>query len=238
MHPAPANERLAARYEALIRLAEVIRSHPEEGALFQTLASELHDVVELDGFCQFDGAGNRVQWHFDGPYKSGLEVRRLEPVPKEETLAWWVYQNQQPIIVRLGSPDNRFPRMRDSLAKLGLQSSCTLPLSTAHRQLGSISFVSHLEEAYSAEEQRFLSLVANQIALAMDDGRAQQRLRLLLDLTNRVALPESGHEQAGVTRSASGNFHEHSPDYALRLRRSGSPRSGNGRSAPVRHGFF
>ncbi len=49
---------------------------------------------------------------------------------------------------------------------------------------------------------------------------------------------QSGHDQAGVTRSASGNFHEHSPDYALRLRRSGSPRSGNGRSAPVRHGFF
>ena len=186
MHPAPANERLAARYEALIRLAEVIRSHPEEGALFQTLASELHDVVELDGFCHFDVAANWVQWHFDGPYQDGLEVRRLEPVPKEETVAWWVYQNQQPIIVRLSCPDNRFPRMRDWLAKLGLQSSCTLPLSTAHRQLGSISFVSHLEEAYSAEEQRFLSLVANQIALAMDDGRAQQRLRLLLDLTNRV----------------------------------------------------
>ncbi len=186
MHPAPANERLAARYEALIRLAEVIRSHPEEAAVFQTLASELHDVVELDGFCQFDGAANWVQWHFDGPYQGGLEVRRLEPVPKEETVAWWVYQNQQPIVVRLSSPDNRFPRMRDWLAKLGLQSSCTLPLSTAHRQLGSISFVSHLEEAYSAEEQRFLSLVANQIALAMEDGRAQQRLRLLLDLTNRV----------------------------------------------------
>jgi formate hydrogenlyase transcriptional activator len=146
----------------------------------------LHDVVELDGFCQFDGAGNWVQWHFDGPYQGGLEVRRLEPVPKEETMAWWVYQNQQPIVVRLSSPDNRFPRMRDWLAKLGLQSSCTLPLSTAHRQLGSISFVSHLEEAYCAEEQPFLSLVANQIALAMDDGQAQQRLRLLLDLTNRV----------------------------------------------------
>jgi formate hydrogenlyase transcriptional activator len=183
---APAHERLAARYEALIRLAEVIRSHPEEGALFQTLASELHDVVEFDAFCQFDGAANWVQWHFGGPYKSKLEARRLEPVPKEETGSWWVYQNQQPIVVRLSSPDNRFPRMRDWLTKLDLKSSCTLPLSTAHRQLGSLSFVSHLEEAYPAEEQRFLSLVANQIALAMDDRRAQQRLSLLLDLTNRV----------------------------------------------------
>jgi formate hydrogenlyase transcriptional activator len=84
-----ANERLDARYEALIRLAEVIRSHPEEGALFQTLASELQDVVEFDAFCQFDRAANWVQWHFGGPYKSKLEARRLEPVPKEETSSWW-----------------------------------------------------------------------------------------------------------------------------------------------------
>src|SRR5260370_37269468 len=94
--------------------------------------------------------------------------------------------------------------MRDWLAKLGLKSSCTLPLSTAHRQLGSISFISHFEEAYSAEEQRFLALVANQLALAMDDGRAQQRARLLLDLTNRVMsnleLPELLKEIAASIR--------------------------------------
>ncbi len=55
-------------------------------------------------------------------------------------------------------------------------------------------------DAYSEKEVRFLSLVAGQIALAMDDAinfqaslraqdasrRAQERLELLLDLTNRV----------------------------------------------------
>jgi hypothetical protein len=38
----------AARYEALIRLAEIIRSHPNEEELFQTLATELREVVEFD----------------------------------------------------------------------------------------------------------------------------------------------------------------------------------------------
>ena len=48
-------------------------------------------------------------------------------------------------------------------------------------------------DAYSPEEVRFCSLVASQIALAMDDAinfrasqQAQERLELLLDLTNRV----------------------------------------------------
>jgi formate hydrogenlyase transcriptional activator len=189
----PLNEGLAARYEALIRLAEAIRSHPDEKDLFQTLASELRQVVPFDGIAQLDAAANWVQWYFVEPYKSKLEARRLEAVPKEETPAWWVYRNQQPVVIRRADGDSRFPYIIDRLTELGLNSVCSLPLSTAHRQLGSLSFASHLEETYSAEEQRFLSLVANQIAVAIDDAlnfqasqRAQERLKLLLDVTNRI----------------------------------------------------
>jgi formate hydrogenlyase transcriptional activator len=66
-------------------------------------------------------------------------------------------------------------------------------LSTAHRRLGSLVISSRLPEAYDDEDVRFLALAASQIALAMDDAhnfresqRAEERLRLLLDLTNRV----------------------------------------------------
>jgi formate hydrogenlyase transcriptional activator len=184
----------AARYEALIRLAEIIRSHPNEEELFQTLATELREVVEFDALCQFDGGAKWVQWYFVEPFKSKLEARRLEAVPKEETPAWWVYKNQQPVVIRRADQQTRFPYVIDRLTKLGLNSVCSLPLSTAHRQLGSLAFASHLEDAYSAEDQRFLSLVANQIAVAMDDGRAQQRLKLLLDLTNRVVTKLDVHD--------------------------------------------
>jgi formate hydrogenlyase transcriptional activator len=177
---------LAPRFKALIRLAQGIRSHPDEEDLFRTLVNELHEVVEFDALCQFDGTANWVQWYFVEPYKSKLEARRLEDVPRQETAAWLVYQDQQPVVVRLTDQETRFPHMLDRLAKLGLHSSCTLPLSTAHRRLGSLGFASHLEDAYPPEEQVFLSLIANQIAVAIDDARAQKRLKLLLDLTNRV----------------------------------------------------
>src|SRR5579863_10248122 len=72
-----------ARYEALIRLGEAIRSNPDEKDLFQTVASELREVVEFDALCQFDGSANWVQWSFVAPYSDRLEARRLEPIPKE-----------------------------------------------------------------------------------------------------------------------------------------------------------
>jgi len=171
LDPVSLPNELAPRFIALNRLAEGIRSHTDEKDLFRTLVSELREVVEFDVLCQLDGTANWVQWFFDEPYNDKLEARRLEAVPKEETAAWWVYQNQQPVVVRVTDQETRFPQMIDRLVILGLKSSCTLPLSSAHRRLGSLSFASHLEDAYLPEEQMFLSLVANQIALAIDDAR-------------------------------------------------------------------
>ena len=180
------DEGVASRYEALIRLAKLIRSHPEERDLFQICASELHQVVAFDGISLFNSAANRVQRHFLDPYNSKLETLALQALPREETVAWFVCRNQEPVVIRSADRETRFPLVVERLTSLGLRSVCAVSLSTAHRRLGSLVFASHLEDAYSAEDQRFLSLVADQIAVAMDDACAQARLRLLLDITNRI----------------------------------------------------
>jgi len=184
--PAALGEGLASRYEALARIGELIRSHSEEKALFQTCASELHEVVAFDGLCWLDPAANWVQWHFLEPYDSAIEALAVRNIPREETVAWWVYENQQPVVIPFIEHQTRFPLLAERFSKLGLRSLCALPLSTVHRRLGSFVFASHLDDTYSHQDQRFLSVVANQIAVAMDDARAQARLRLLLDITNRI----------------------------------------------------
>jgi formate hydrogenlyase transcriptional activator len=184
--PASRGEALASRYKALTRIAELIRCHSDEEILFQTCASELHQVVAFDGLSWLDQATNWVQWHFVEPYDSAIEALAVRNIPKEETVVWWVYQNQQPVVIPFIDRQTRFPLVVERFSKLGLRSLCALPLSTAHRKLGSLVFASHLDDAYSHQDQQFLSVVANQIAVALDDARAQARLRLLLDITNRI----------------------------------------------------
>jgi formate hydrogenlyase transcriptional activator len=175
---------LAPRYESLIRLAEAIRSHRDHKDLFQLLADELRHVVPFDAMAQFDHAGNRVNWHFSEAYNSAIS--QVSDIPKEESVAWWVHQTQQPLVIQVADEETRFRRTIEALNKKGLRSLCAFPLSTAHQRLGSLVFASEIADAYSPEEVRFLSLVAGQIAVAMDDALAQERLNLLLDLTNRV----------------------------------------------------
>ena len=181
---ARSRQSLAPRYESLMRLAEAIRSHGDQKDLFQLLADELRQVVPFDVMAQCDHAGNKVNWHFSEGYDS--EKCRVSDIPKEETVHWWVHRSQQPVVLQVTNGETRFRRTIENLNKLGLRSLCALPLSTAHQQLGSLVFASQIADAYSPEEVRFLSLVAGQIALAMDDALNFQRLKLLLDLTNRV----------------------------------------------------
>jgi formate hydrogenlyase transcriptional activator len=178
------------RYEALIRLAEAIRTHQQPADLFQVLVRELREVVQFDAIAQFDVDLNKVNWHLGERCTGDKSCHDLQT---EETIAWWVQQHQEAVVVPSVEDEYRFPRMMAVLRGYGVRSVCALPMSTAHRQLGSLMLASTSPHAYSDEEVRFLSLVVNQIALALDDATnfhalrgAQERLQLLLDLTNSV----------------------------------------------------
>ena len=185
----PVAEAQGQRYEALIRLAEAIRSDEGDGNLFELLAGELRGVVQFDTIVQFDQTATKVNWRH---YESTVSACPLA-AEKEESVASWVHEHQQPLMVPMVERETRWRPSMQRLTSLGLRSMCALPLSTAHRRLGSLVIASRFPDAYTDDDVRFLSLAAGQIALAMDDARnfresqrAEERLRLLLDLTNRV----------------------------------------------------
>src|SRR5205814_2051592 len=97
--------------------------------------------------------------------------------------------------------ETRFPLMVAFLREKGFQSVCVLPLTTVHRRIGSIGVASKRPDAYCQEEVRFLSLVAGQVALAVDDAlnfeasriaqtalqHKNEKLKLLLEVNNTIA---------------------------------------------------
>jgi formate hydrogenlyase transcriptional activator len=202
------DELVTDRYESLIRLAESIRAQRDPAGLFCILVQELSQVVPFDGIAQFDEAANKIDWHFCEECKEPTVCPGT--VPKEESIAWWVYQNQRTLVIADVFKETRFSLTMQCLTEAGLRSVCALPLSTVHRRLGSLAIASRMPGAYSEELVRFLSLVAGQIALATDDminfrasERANERLQLLLDLTNRVV---SNLDLRGLLREISASI--------------------------------
>jgi formate hydrogenlyase transcriptional activator len=170
-------------------------------ALFRVLMSELRHVVAFDGISIviYDEGVNKIHFQM-------LEIANRPDVvlpsdlTPEEMMSWWVYQHQQPLVIPTIDTETRFPRMMALLRTYGIQSICGLPLTTVHRRLGGLCIGSIHPDTYSAEEVGFLSLVADQVTLAIDDAlnfeaaqlaqaelqRNNDRLKLILDVNNSL----------------------------------------------------
>jgi formate hydrogenlyase transcriptional activator len=202
---------VAARYEALIRVSQAVNAYREPKKLFDILVEELRHVIEFDGIgiAQYDEATNTIEWHVsihcDEP-----SLAPPKDCTKKETMTCWVFQNQQPLVIPFVDRETRFPDTMELLKKHNIQSVCMLPLTTVHRRIGSMFIASERPDAYSEDEIRFLGMVADQMALAIDDAlnfdasrTAQEQLKLLLDLTNSVV---STLDLRELLRSVSGNL--------------------------------
>src|SRR5580700_1363008 len=160
---------LASRYEALLRASRAISSYREPVALFRALASELQHAVTFDylGLFLYDESLNKIEMPVlhvvNGP---GVTIPA--DLRAEETITWWVYHNQQPVVISHAADESRFPRIMEIYKRCGVQSAVVLPVTTAHRRLGGITLGSEQADAYSEEEVRYLELVADHVALAVD----------------------------------------------------------------------
>jgi formate hydrogenlyase transcriptional activator len=189
------------RYETLIRVSNAIGTYRDPKDLFRALVRELHRVVQFDsvGVSIYDEKSNTFHRHFvDAETEASIP-----PDPEltmEESDAWWVYQNQEPLVTSLTAHDAEVCKFREILKKYGIRSVCTLPLTTAHSKVGALTFASKAPDIYAVDEVHFLSVVAEQIALAFDNAlhfdaaqasqqqllKKSERVGLLLELTNHV----------------------------------------------------
>jgi formate hydrogenlyase transcriptional activator len=182
------------RYEALLRAANAIGTCDDCDAASDVLIQSLREVIPFE-YLQLIAFGNEtttVEWHL--LYSNGAKQSLLsEDVVIEGTPIAWVHESQRPLVTSDWNQETRFAKHAECLNGLGIASTCVLPLARGQRRLGVLSVGRANSDAYPEEEVRFLCLVADQIALAIDAAvnfylsrQAQDRLKLILDLTNQV----------------------------------------------------
>ncbi|MCU1338117.1 MAG: sigma54 specific transcriptional regulator, Fis family [Bryobacterales bacterium] len=165
----------APRYEALFRVSDCLRAHQDIQGLFRALPFQLHPVVDFNYMSVFLNADSRdeASWFVpDDDDHSALTAAR--DVPIEQAHVSWAFEHQQPAIIGKLDGQVRFSGSSRLLSERGLQSGCAVPITTAHRRLGAMFLGSAGPCPGSDEEVRFLSFVADRIALAVDDVLSQE----------------------------------------------------------------
>jgi formate hydrogenlyase transcriptional activator len=185
----------------LNEVSRIIASRRNLSELFHDLAERLHGLLDFSylGVMLYDPVQHVMRLHNlegspRGPLRPGAEFA-VEDIP-----SGWVWQHQQPLVISDLGREIRFPRATQALREYGLGSFCSLPLSTAHRRLGTLSIGRPERGGYSPPEVAFAQMVADQVAVAVDNAlhseeaqalqqqlaRERDRLQLLLEVTNSV----------------------------------------------------
>jgi len=189
----------AERNEAVLRISEALSACGEPEELARVLADQLRELISFDHLDVqiFKEDSNEIEWH-----GWGTKPFTFPDLPVEETSSWHVYNTQEPSHVADWDADGRFPRLKRLLEMDGVKlgSVIRVPLTTRHRRLGTLGIASRDRNVYRSEDVRFLQLLSRGFALAIDDvlnlrrsqaarlelERQNARLKLLLDLTNRI----------------------------------------------------
>jgi transcriptional regulator with GAF, ATPase, and Fis domain len=166
---------VAPRYEALFRVFDCLRAHQDIQELFRVFPLQLHPVLDFNYMSVLlnTGSADGASWFVpDDDGRSALTLAR--DVPIEQAHLSWVFEYQQPAIIRKSDQEGRFSGSKRLLTERGLHSCCAVPITTPHRRLGAMFLGSERPCPCSDEEVRFLSFVADRVALAVDDVLSQE----------------------------------------------------------------
>lgn len=205
------------RHRALLDVSEKIAAHRDLPALFHELAKTLHGLVHFDylNLVLYDAVRQRMRLHVLETSEP-VAIQTGHEFPVEGSPGGWVVASQTPLVVPDINKEIRFPEAIELMRQSGVRSFCALPLTTAHRRLGTIGFGSTHEYVYAGEEVEFMAQVAAQVAVAVDNAlnyqnaqeyqrqlaRERDRLQVLLDVTNALVSNLDRRELFGTISAA------------------------------------
>jgi formate hydrogenlyase transcriptional activator len=189
------------KYLTLVEVSRVIVSYRDLSELFDALSQCLHRLLTFNylSVVLHDESTNLMRLHvLHSTAKTPASVRWQFPVG--ESFSGMVWETQQVLNVRAITAETRFPAVIRLLQDHNVKSFCSLPLTTAHRRIGSLALGRGEEGGYDETDLEFGRLIAAQVAIALDNALhyeesvalqgelklERDRLQLVLDVSNSV----------------------------------------------------
>jgi formate hydrogenlyase transcriptional activator len=154
---------VSLRYEALVQLASGLT-----GVTLDDVVAHL--VARLQGAVDFDWLQLVIREESDSALASvrGPSARRRANVSTDEARPRWVSNYQQSL--RVGDCDDAAVGPADTRADAPqvCRSFCGVPLKVSFRPVGALCVATRSLHAYSDADERFLTVVADRVALVID----------------------------------------------------------------------
>src|SRR5580658_5326606 len=213
MSPKAALQPRNERFELLLNLTSSITSSLDLREVMRSIAANIREVIHADAAAVSlpDGATGRFRvFAMDFPYGKGVIKEELFFTPSAAGKR--SMDTLKPVVVNLREQNDLGPHAYDIAAAEGIEALCCIPLVNRGRGLGLLWICRTTETPFSPEDVDFLDRASGQIAIALENALAFQkvsglrdRLQLLLNLTTRIT---SSLDRREVLRAIAANIRE------------------------------
>ena len=157
------------RYDALISISKTLARHKTIAELFKVLADHLHSVVPFEylALILHDGATDLMRLVVLEP--TDLAPPFVSKPVADHGPAATVWQTQAGVVIPIPE-EGPLPPALAFIRSQGWKVASFLPLTTAHRKVGVLSFGSRFAGAYTDDVLAFMEQVAAVVAIAVDNG--------------------------------------------------------------------
>ena len=171
------------RLQLLLDITTAVASNLEIRDLLPAISESLRPVLhhEFASLVLLEPSGDMVRVHgLDFPKSRGL-IREDLVFAFQGSVAERVLREKKPLIFRQFEAEGVRKEIADLLVREHLQSLCSAPLFNRNRPLGVLNVASTRPDAFSNEGQELLLLIANQVAIAVDNSLAFEQVQKLKD---------------------------------------------------------
>lgn len=171
------------RYRVLLEINNAIISNLKLHDLLHAIAKTIRENLPFDAtsITLYEPARDVLKIYVLEAFFSSHSLAHLAPgleVPREGSHVGWVIDNKKPLVAYDLSKEQRFSQDKIFLEE-GLRFYIVTPLIIEEKAIGTFNVASKIPSRFQESDAEFLSSVAKQITLAIDNVRSHEEIEKL-----------------------------------------------------------
>ena len=187
-------KRTVDELQAFNEIGRTLTSTLDGKEVLQLIMQKVSEVLRPEHWSLLLLDEPRGELYFEVAVGPGAERLKSARLPLGEGVAGWVARAGQPVLLEDAASDPRFSPRFDEASGMNTGSILAVPLRSKGRALGVVELVNPRgDRAFSPDDLRTLSTLADYAAIAIENARAFERIRELTLIDDHTGLYNARH---------------------------------------------
>lgn len=191
LHPQPLTENLHLlhRYEQLVQLTSDFASTLDLDLLLNRIVEAAKELTESEAASLLLHDPESGNLFFQAATNLLDEGLGSKAIPTRESIAGWIFQHGEPLLVEDALQDQRFFGEVDAITRFKTESILGVPLRAKGKTLGVIEAVNKCGGSFDETDTRLLETLAAQAAVTIENLRLFQQNDLVAEMVHELRTP-------------------------------------------------